>query len=161
MLITEKELEKWNSSLFTQYQYLYNNIEYHLLGNHLLENAFSLLWGGLYFRENLFYDKAVQLLKKELNEQILPDGAHYELSPMYHEILLDRLLDCVNALKNNIRFDGQKQIVSFLEEKAKLMSGWLSSIVYKDGTIPLMNDAAYKIAPASQELFAYMKRLGI
>ena len=34
------------------------------------------------------YDKASCLLYKELDEQILPDGSHYEQSPMYHCILL-------------------------------------------------------------------------
>ena len=76
-----------------------------------------LLWGGLYFREDKFYEKAIWLLAKELNEQILPDGAHYELSPMYHTILSDRLLDCINALKHNPRFEGQEFVLSFLIEK--------------------------------------------
>ena len=88
-LIPITEQQKWDSALYSQYLSLYSNLEFHLLGNHLLENAYSLLWGGLYFREDKFYEKAVWLLTKELNEQILPDGAHYELSPMYHEILLD------------------------------------------------------------------------
>lgn len=160
-LISDSEQRKWNQSLHYQYQSLYNNLEFHLLGNHLLENAYSLLWGGLYFREDKFYEKAVWLLTKELNEQILPDGAHYELSPMYHEILLDRLLDCINALKNNYRFEGQESVIAFLEEKARLMLSWLHAIIYKDGTISLLNDSAYGIAPSARNLFAYAKRLGI
>lgn len=159
--IPDIQLRKWDNSLYSQYQKLYLNIEYHLLGNHLLENAYSLLWGGLYFQEGKFYEKAVWLLTQELNEQILPDGAHYELSPMYHEILLDRLLDCINALKYNERFEGQEYVVSFLEEKARLMLSWLNAIIYKDGTIPLLNDSAYGIAPMSKELFAYAKRLDL
>lgn len=160
-LIPIKEQQKWDSSLYSQYLSLYRNLEFHLLGNHLLENAYSLLWGGLYFRDDRFYEKAIWLLTKELNEQILPDGAHYELSPMYHEILLDRLLDCINALKYNYRFEGQESVVAFLEEKARLMLSWLNAIIYKDGTIPLLNDSAYEIAPSSRDLFAYAKRLGI
>lgn len=92
---------------------------------------------------------------------ILPDGAHYELSPMYHTILSDRLLDCINALKHNPRFEGQEFVLSFLIEKAQLMVGWLDAITYKDGTIPLLNDAAYNIAPAPQKLFVYARLLGI
>lgn len=161
VLIPDTQLTQWNISLYAQYQILYKNTEYHLLGNHLLEDAFSLLWGGLYFRENKFYQKSVRLLMKELNEQILPDGAHYELSPMYHCILLDRLLDCINALKYNPRFKGQEYITSFLEEKARLMLSWLDAIVYKDGTIPLLNDSAYGIAPTAQQLFVYAELLDI
>ena len=62
-----------------------------------------MLWAALYFKDNFFYEQATQLLYSELEEQILPDGAHYELTPMYHEILLDRLLDCINAAKYNMR----------------------------------------------------------
>ena len=36
------------------------------------------------------------ILKKELSEQILPDGGHYELSPMYHSIILEDILDLHN-----------------------------------------------------------------
>lgn len=160
-IIPEEEKQKWDASLYRQYRSLYKNLEYHLLGNHLLEDAYSLFWGGLYFKEDAFYEKAVWLLMEELNEQILPDGAHYELSPMYHEILLDRLLDCINAAKYNHRFIGQENMTSFIEEKAKLMLGWLHSIIYQDGTIPLLNDAAYGIAPDSNKLFAYAKRLDL
>ena len=39
-----------NQTLYNHYQLLLNNLEYHLLGNHLLENAFSLLFGAYYFQ---------------------------------------------------------------------------------------------------------------
>ena len=32
-------------------------------------------------------------LLKELDRQILDDGAHFELSPMYHCIILSKILD--------------------------------------------------------------------
>ena len=107
------------------------------------------------------YDKSKKLLKKELNEQILSDGAHYEQSPMYHCILLDRLLDCYNISINNICFDGQNDMNIFLLDKAKLMLGHLSAIIYKDETIPLLNDSANGIAPTPKELFDYANNLSI
>ena len=159
--ITEKEKQRWDATLYAQYKILLDNLEYHLLGNHLLEDAFSLLWAGLYYRDEFFYLKASGLLKKELEEQILSDGGHYELRPMYHEILLDRLLDCVNVAKNNLRFSGQETLVHFLERKAEAMLGWLQVMVYRDGSIPLLNDAALNVAPGARELFAYAQRLGL
>lgn len=160
-LITDAEKSRWDESLYRQYLSLLDNLEYHLLGNHLLEDAFSLLWGGLYFRDDRFYQQSVELLIEELNEQILPDGAHYELSPMYHAILLDRLLDCINALVHNSRFHGQQYLTDFLKEKARLMLSWLAAVIYRDGTIPLLNDAAYGIAPDAQRLFIYADLLGL
>jgi hypothetical protein len=159
--IANTERSKWNASLYAQYRILLDNIEYHLLGNHLLEDAFSLLWGGLYFQDEKIYQKAEKILYKELKEQLLEDGAHFELSPMYHCVLLDRLLDCVNATKFNIKFCRQEELISLLEEKAIRMLGWLETIQYKDGTIPLLNDSAYKIAPTPTELFSYAERLGL
>ena len=72
-----------------------------MLGNHLLENAFSLLFGAYYFQDEKLYTKSYDLLISELNEQVLKDGAHFELSPMYHQIILSRLLDSIQLIKLN------------------------------------------------------------
>lgn len=153
--------KRWNDSLYSQYEYLSRRLEYHLLGNHLLEDAFSLYVGALYFRDSGFYRCSSRLLRAQLNEQILSDGAHYEQSPMYHCILLDRLLDCYNFSANNIAFNSQKSITLLLARKACQMLGYLESIVWRDGTIPLLNDSAYNIAPTPAEIFEYARRLGL
>ena len=110
-----------------------------------MENAFSLLFGAYYFQDNILYNKSKKLLISELNEQILNDGAHYELSPMYHQILFLRLLDCINLIKLNKSWK-LDNLMSFLEEKANLMFSWLINITYKDGTIPMVNDSTFNIA---------------
>ena len=85
-----------NDSLYAQYYILLDNLEYHLLGNHLLENGFSLIFGGYYFNDDNLKNIGKKILYDELNEQILSDGAHFELSPMYHQLMLFRLLDVIN-----------------------------------------------------------------
>lgn len=159
--ISNARLIRWTDSLYAQYKLLERKLEYHLLGNHLLEDAYSLFIASIYFSDKEFYKKSVNLLYRELNEQILPDGAHYELSPMYHCILLDRLLDCYNFSINNNRFPDQNKITSFLREKAIRMLGHLQSILFTDGTYPLFNDSAFGIAPIPQELFRYADRVGL
>lgn len=149
-----------NRTLFYQYRILFKNLEYHLLGNHLLENAFSLLFGAYYFQDEKLYAKSKELLITELDEQILKDGAHYELSPMYHQILFSRLLDCINLIKLNPEWKGDN-LITFLKEKASLMNSWLKNITYKNGEIPMVNDATYGIAPSSKNLFSYAEHLGI
>lgn len=153
--------QAWEDSLYSQYILLTKKIEYHLLGNHLLEDAYSLFIAAIYFNDKQFYKKAEKLLRQELDEQILPDGAHYEQSPMYHCILLDRLLDCCNFSFDNIRFEDQEDFNDFLCDKTELMLGHLESICYADGSIPLLNDSAIGIAPTIQELKNYATRLGI
>ena len=149
-----------NNTLYLHYCILFKNLEYHLLGNHLLENAFSLLFGAYYFQDEKLYNKSKNLLISELNEQVLKDGAHFELSPMYHQIILSRLLDSIQLIKLNSEWK-KDDLLSFLEAKASLMISWLHNITYENGNIPMVNDATFNIAPNSNKIFTYAKHLGI
>jgi len=149
-----------NNTLYSHYCILFKNLEYHLLGNHLLENAFSLLFGAYYFKDDKLYNKSKNLLISELNEQVLKDGAHFELSPMYHQIILLRLLDSIQLIKLNSEWN-KDDLLPFLEAKASLMISWLHNITYENGNIPMVNDATFNIAPNSGKLFSYAKYLGI
>ena len=115
------EKEEIDQFIFRQFNILRSNLEYHLLANHLLENAFSLLYGAYFFRNNDLYRSANNLLRKELNEQIMKDGAHYERSPMYHQIILYRTLDAINLVKNNPWQDNE--LLTLLEGVAAKMIG--------------------------------------
>jgi hypothetical protein len=148
-----------DNSLFAQYKILIDNPEYHLLGNHLLENGFSLLFGAFYYNNLRLYDKAKNIIGTELNEQILDDGGHFELSPMYHQIILDRLLDCINLVQNNKQFNGQESLLTLMKEKSVKMLQWLNCITFSNGNIPLLNDSASGIAPSTQQLNNYAIRL--
>jgi uncharacterized heparinase superfamily protein len=153
--------KKVDSSLYAQYRILLRNLEYHLLANHLLEDAFSLLFGAFYFNDKELFLKSESILRKELEEQILDDGAHFELSPMYHQMILDRLLDCINLLSNNQRFGKQNRILALMEDKACNMLSWLNSITFSNGEIPLFNDSAPGISPSTEAINNYAKRLDI
>jgi len=133
-----------------------------MLGNHLLEDSYAWFINAIYFNDKRMFSKASKLLLKELKEQILADGSHYEQSPMYHCILLDRLLDCYNFSFSNNRFGTvQTEFNENLAETAKRMLGHLQAIVYADSTIPMLNDSANGIAPTPRQLFDYAERLGI
>jgi hypothetical protein len=153
--------DRIDAFLYATYKELAKNLEYHLLGNHLLENAFSLLFGACYFHDVVLYKKAHKLLKLEINEQILSDGAHFELSPMYHQIILYRLLDSINLLQNTPIFDKQGKLFVFLKEKSLSMLQWLNAITFANGKIPLLNDAAPGIAPSTEQLNQYAVNLKI
>lgn len=142
-------LERENS-LWSQYKLLEKKLEYHLLGNHLLEDAFSLYIGSYYFHDKPMMAKAYRLLISQLKEQTMKDGAHYEQSPMYHCILLDRLLDCINFNATEV-----------LKEIAIRQLGWLKSICFSDGSWPTFNDASLGIAPSPTQIIDYAKRLGL
>ncbi len=86
-------------SLAIQSRFLAKRIEFHLLGNHLLANAKALVFAGFFFEgkeADAWGVKGLRILNRELPEQILKDGGHYERTPMYHSIILEDLLDLVN-----------------------------------------------------------------
>lgn len=151
--------EKIDVNLYSQYCILLDNLEYHLLGNHLLENGFSILFGAFYFQDDVLYKKAKEILEKELKEQILDDGAHFELSPMYHQLMLFRVLDCLNLVMSNEWKD--KELERLLRDKAAVMCGWLKAMTFEDGSIPLFNDSAEGIAPSTEALLSYAERLQV
>jgi hypothetical protein len=146
-----------NQCLYNHYYTLLNTREFHLLGNHLIENGFSLFLGAYYFKDKSLLKAAISILKSELKEQTLQDGAHFELSPMYHQIILNRLLDCINIAKSN-NWSAFNDL-ELLSNYAKLMLGWLDTITYRNGTIPMVNDSTNGIAPNSKSLFEYAQRL--
>lgn len=130
------------------------NIEYHLLGNHLLENGFALLFGAYHFQDIKLLDKSKGILIPELEEQILDDGAHFELSPMYHQIILTRVLDAINLISNNESLDFEGLNFA-LEKKAKQMLGWLNKITFSNGDVPHVNDSTWDIAPSTASIAQY------
>lgn len=153
--------KEWDTALYSSCRHLERRLERHLLGNHLLEDAYALTWGALYFADRRLWRKATALLRRELTEQTLPDGAHYEQSPMYHCILLDRLLDCYNVVSRNTRFARQEALAAALRSRAEAWLGHLESMTWADGTLPAFGDTADGIAPSPGQLFAYARRLGL
>jgi len=148
----------WLHSLAVQVRYLSNNLETHLLGNHLFANAKALLFAGLFFKNNeaeVWYKIGLNIIKKELPEQVLNDGGNFELSTMYHEIFLEDLLDIVNLHRT---FD--RDFPASIELVIPKMLRWLSIMCHPDGEISFFNDAAIGITPSVLDLFKYAKRLG-
>lgn len=155
--ITDEKIAK---GLYAQTKLLEKNIEYHLLGNHLLENGFAFLFAAYFYNHKGFYKIAREIITEQLEEQVLPDGGHFELSPMYHQTILYRLLDAVNLVKNNPE-KFQAELLALLAEKATLMLTWLTNMTFRGGSVPLLNDCAMGIAPKSGALYDYANRLNI
>ena len=146
--------------IYTDLLRLQKNIEYHLMGNHLLENAFALLFGAFYFKEEVIFKKAESILNEQLEEQILDDGAHFELSPMYHQIILDRILSCLTLIAENKLFE-TVDLQEFLKKTAAKMLGWLQTVSFTNGDIPHVNDSTTNIAPTTNQLLQFAKTINI
>ncbi len=160
--LTDRQID----SLATQVRYLSRRLERHLLGNHLFVNAKALIFAGLFF-EGLEAEGWRQLgfgiLEKEFDEQILPDGGQFELSPMYHSLALEDVLDLINVIRTyqDALSAIERSQAAKWKEAVSGMRAWLATMSHLDGDISFFNDAAFGIAPHGDELEAYAQRLGL
>jgi len=134
-------------SLYTQARFLEDNLEYHLLGNHLIENGRALLWAGLFFTDRTaarWRRKGERILWRALREQFLDDGGHAERSPMYHRIMLALYAETLMLLEaRNYPIPDEDKI----KHQVDTLCAWARQMAHPDGDIPLFNDAALGIAP--------------
>lgn len=152
--------EKAKLSLWNQTRWLAARPEYHLLGNHLFINAKALFFSAALFNlnnNNKIYKRALSILNKELDEQFLGDGAHFELSPMYHSLAMEDLLDLL-SITNNLpsTFPKEKIRIKFLKGM-----DWLKTMIYNNEELSHFNDCANGIAPKYSELKIYANNLGL
>lgn len=145
-------------SLAVQVRWLTRRLERHLLGNHLFANAKALVFAGTVFEgpeADGWLELGHSVLAREIPEQILPDGGQFELSPLYHALALEDLLDLINVRRSA----GLTPPEPWVRQVAP-MRRWLSVMSHPDGEIGFFNDAAVGVAPAPAELEAYALRLG-
>jgi uncharacterized heparinase superfamily protein len=150
--------------LAQQIRHLTRSIEYHLGGNHLLANATALVFAGAFFEgpeADRWRARGLELLDEQIREQILTDGAHFELSPMYHSLILEGMLDLLGLGHAYSDVLGEPLTAMGLKKTASRMTQWLTAVRHPDGQIPYFNDAAFGITPEPANLLSYAKRRGI
>nr|VFJ46011.1 MAG: Uncharacterized conserved protein, heparinase superfamily [Candidatus Kentron sp. FM]VFJ61187.1 MAG: Uncharacterized conserved protein, heparinase superfamily [Candidatus Kentron sp. FM]VFK13602.1 MAG: Uncharacterized conserved protein, heparinase superfamily [Candidatus Kentron sp. FM] len=153
-------------SLAIQARWLSKRLERHLLGNHLLANAKALVFAGLFFEGKEaegWLATGLGILEREIPEQVLADGGHFERSTMYHALVLEDLLDLYNLVRAypGAPLPGRLAITGAITDAIARMGDWLQTLCHPDGEIAFFNDAALGIAPAPAELAAYAGRLGL
>jgi uncharacterized heparinase superfamily protein len=149
-------------SLAVQARSLRATLEFHLLGNHLLANAKALVFAGCFFsgREaDAWLRTGLDLLDAEFAEQILEDGGHFELSPMYHAIVLEDMIDLVQLCGLFPAEIGDHE--PSWRKLAMRMLNWLAVMTHPDGEIAFFNDAAFGIARTHAELAEYGSWFGV
>jgi len=145
--------------LAVQIRAVEDQLERHLLGNHLWANAKALVFAGLFFEgkeADAWLAKGLAIAEAERAEQFLADGGHFELSPTYHQLLTEDLLDLVNIADGAGRALGGEW-----RDTAARALAWLQVMTRPDGQVPLFNDAAQGVSPPTAELVDYGRRLGI
>lgn len=155
------EVEDIIHSIYQQCLWLERSLEYHLLANHIFKNAKALVFSGLLFKgpdAERWLSKGVQLLSRELHEQILPDGGHFERSPMYHSMILEDCLDLLNVCLARSE-PLMKEFSEHLQYATRKMIEFLMGITHPDGEIALFNDAAFGIEAQPADLIGYYEKV--
>lgn len=153
-------------SLELQAHVLSQRLETDLLGNHLFENAKSLIFAGCLFDgegADAWFERGGQIIRKQLGDQILADGGYFELSPMYHSVILEGILDLISLQQAYPRRPWRECGLEHqpLKQIAGSMLGWLSEMTHPDGQIALFNDAAMGFAANLAMLQRYAERTGL
>lgn len=150
------------NSLYIQSRWIFKNPERHLLGNHYFSNLKALVFASCIFEteESKRWLKWSQIhMNKQLNEQILKDGGHFERSPMYHALFLEDILDLINLANASNKID-QMLKFNLLSYLPKMMC-WLKNMIHPDGEISFFNDASLGVAKKYSDLESYAKKLNI
>jgi len=128
-------------SIYAQYHFLLRHQEKHLLGNHYLENLKTIVICSIVFNEAEVYEKFIRKFLKELDEEITDDGLHYELSLMYHKIVLEDLIRVAVILKQT----GMREYEAIVKFIGNMCSA-LYSLEFGIDRTPLFNDAGDNVA---------------
>ena len=133
-------------SMFEQYRHLSLHVEKDLLGNHYFENLKALLLCSIFFKDDLMFHKVLKEYKKECQEQILGDGMHFELSPMYHKIIFEDVVRVAITLRESGHKDNE--IESYIQPMLNV--AW--SLEEGLERIPLFNDSGNNVAKSLNSL---------
>jgi hypothetical protein len=144
-------------SLWRQLSILERRLERHLLANHLQRDLQALAVGGSLFGgadAARWRRTGIRGVWRELDEQVLPDGGHFERSPMYHAVALDDFLRTAALLRA-----GGEAVPAPAEERLRRMTRAFGILSRPDGALHLFNDAAHGEAPARAALDALARRV--
>ncbi len=141
-------------SIFAQYSVLAKRRELWQLGNHYFENLKTLVLCSLLFEDPLAYENYIELFLRELQEEILPDGVHFELSVMYHKIILEDTIRVAYWLKQKNRPE-----LAFILPYIQKMADALFSLEKGMSKTPLFNDAGNGVSKEAPALLETVRGL--
>lgn len=145
------------ASLLEQLDFLAAHLETDIGGNHLIKNIKALVLGAASFDHPAarhWRRQAEALLERELHEQVLADGVHFERSPSYHCQVFADLVECFAAMPASSLRDRLGAVLEGMATAA-------AALAHPDGGVALFNDAGLSMAyPPAACLAAYRRATG-
>jgi len=153
-------------SLFDSHgRHIRRNLEFSYIttSNHYLSDVVGLLWLGLMLPEleaaDGWRDFGLKEMLREMDKQVLPDGADFEASTAYHRFVLELFLYTFLLCRRN-----QISIPEKYWKKLETMVAFTAAYVRPDGRAPLAGDndsgRIMPFAPRSGDDHAYLAALG-
>lgn len=110
------------------------------LNNWIIVESAALALVGMLFpafnQAQQWFETGISRLVKAYNTQFFPDGAHFELSPLYHSICIHALLDVRQVAETN-----RIPLPSIFYEPLEKNFEYLMEIARPDFTWPSINDS--------------------
>jgi uncharacterized heparinase superfamily protein len=144
-------------SLWQQAAYLHDHLEWDLRGNHLLRDAVGLAWAGRFFaaeQARTWLARATRLALDQAAEQVLPDGGHFERSPMYHLHIMEDILSLTLLVE-------ESAARRHLSDTWLRMAECLAWLRHPDGKLALFNDGGLDAACEPDRMLQLGERLGV
>lgn len=142
-------------SLVRQLRFLERNVESDIRGNHILKNAKALLWGGRFFRGpegDRWRAAGEAILARELGDQFLGDGMHFERSPAYHVQVTADLVECWTVLAEGPL---RERVAGTLRGAAEA----LADLTHPDGAPSHFNDGGLHMSYPPQTILDALDRV--
>lgn len=150
-------INRFLESVSAQGEYLYRHVEWDLRGNHLFKDAVGLAAAADLLKDAAppaWRKQAARLAVSQVAEQILPDGAHFERSPMYHIQVMEDLLALIGLLRDD-------DVLATLRAAVQRMAAPLRWLQHPCGGFPLFNDAAENYASRPVDIERELAKQGL
>ena len=142
------EIDKrfWQS-VSEQVNWLWQNPEWDLGGNHLLENLRTLAIADATLTGDICIDrgKLYRWIDQEIESQLLASGEHYERTPTYHALMLLAMIEIADSAE-------AIGVPCNASSAATKMASFLESILLPDDQIPLFGDSVFTETPTPRTL---------
>lgn len=133
---------------------------YSEVGNHLLFESQRMFFAGTFFPEfkeaSQWQQSGISNLNREIQKQVYPDGAQFELDPHYHLACIEIFLRSIEIARTNNKMSDIPQ--SYIDTVEKMITFYYN-ICFPDYTNPCFSDAKQGNPKAELQNYRHWSRI--